>query len=58
MGQACGHGATRHKKKSLFMTQLAANFAAKGLLNLMTSTVRLLTPMSYANRHISFSTHS
>ncbi len=28
----------RHVKTSLFMTQLAADFAAKGLLNLMTSS--------------------
>ncbi len=28
----------RHVKNHLFMTQLAAGFAAKGLLNLMTSS--------------------
>ncbi len=28
----------RHVKTPLFMTQLAADFAAKGLLNLMTSS--------------------
>ncbi len=45
MGQTCGHGpkhvsavTQRHVKNHLFMTQLAAGFAAKDLLNLMTSS--------------------